>query len=475
MAKNTNKSQIPELDLFSVQVQYPNEIVNNQDVVEHFDDLDLSKNVLICNVKKDNVRHFLDGSAKIYYTGKKFPSTVALNKLFYFIPYFGKQCDLGFTGIRDLYLIKIARVGTRKEGTPENDPNDLRIVFELQFVKRLYDEYKPHHLNIWETFTDTTLNTLSVADKSKTNAIRFIDLFAGIGGIRLPFEELGYNCVFSSEWDEPAARTYEANFGEHPAGDITKINAADIPAHDLLLAGFPCQAFSIMGKMKGFEDVRGTMFFEIARILQYHKPATILLENVKQLTTHDQGKTFATILEILAQLGYHVKWKVLNALNFGLPQKRERVIIVGFLDEKKCEAFNFDFPKLDYYLETVLEPDDEVDKSLYASDQIIQKRQNKVDGKKVFYPSIWHENKAGNISVLDYACALRTGASYNYLLVNGVRRPSSRELLRLQGFPDTFKIVVPHSEIRRQTGNSVAVPMIRAVANKINQIINNNI
>ena len=126
-------------------------------------------------------------------------------------------------------------------------------------------------------------------------------------------------------------------------------------------------------------------------------------------------------------------------------------------------------------METILEPDDEVDKSLYASDQIIQKRQNKVDGKKVFYPSIWHENKAGNISVLDYACALRTGASYNYLLVNGVRRPSSRELLRLQGFPDTFKIVVPHSEIRRQTGNSVAVPMIRAVANKINQIINNNI
>ena len=137
MTKNKNKSQIPELDLFSVQAEYPNDIVNNQNVVEHFDDLDLSKNVLICNVKKDNVRHFLDGSAKIYYTGKKFPSTVALNKLFYFIPYLGKQYDLGFTGIRDLYLIKIARVGTRKEGTLENDPNDLRIVFELQFVKRL--------------------------------------------------------------------------------------------------------------------------------------------------------------------------------------------------------------------------------------------------------------------------------------------------------------------------------------------------
>ncbi len=471
MTKNRHNTSFPELDLFAVQAEYPNEIVNNLKVAEHFDDLDLSKNVLVCNVKKDNVRHFLDGTAKIYYTGKKFPSTFALNKLFYFIPYFGKQCDLGFTGIRDLYLIKIARVGTRKEGTPENDPNDLRIVFELQFVKRLFDQYQPHHLNIWETYTDTTLRKLS---KPKDQRIpRFIDLFAGIGGIRLPFEELGYNCVFSSEWDGPAAHTYQANFGEYPAGDITKIDAADIPAHDLLLAGFPCQAFSIMGKMKGFEDVRGTMFFEIARILEYHKPSTILLENVKQLTTHDRGRTFATILDILAQLGYHVRWKVLNALDFGLPQKRERVIIVGFLDKAKCDAFSFDFPKVDYYLESILEKDEDVDKSLFASDQIIQKRLQKVEGKKVFYPSIWHENKAGNISVLDYACALRTGASYNYLLVNGVRRPSSRELLRLQGFPDTYKIVVSHSEIRRQTGNSVAVPMIRAVANEIHRINTN--
>lgn len=463
--------QILELDFSQLQAEYPHSIVNNHLDESHFDDLDLSKNVLVCNVKKDNIQHFLDGSAKIYYTGKKFPSTIALNKLYYFIPYFGKQCSLGFTGIRDLYLIKIARVGTRKEGEKNNDPKDLRLVFELQFVKRLYDNYQSHHLQIWETFTDTTLDKLqqSVNQRQKP---RFIDLFAGIGGIRLPFEELGYQCVFSSEWDEPAAKTYEANFGERPAGDITKIKAADIPAHDLLLAGFPCQAFSIMGKMKGFEDVRGTMFFEIARILQYHKPSTILLENVKQLTTHDHGRTFSTILEILAQLGYHVKWKVLNALDFGLPQKRERVIIVGFLDEKKCDAFQFDFPKVDYYLENILESDEDIDKSLFASDQIRQKRQFKVEGKKVFYPSIWHENKAGNISVLDYACALRTGASYNYLLVNGVRRPSSRELLRLQGFPDTFKIVVSHTEIRKQTGNSVAVPMIRAVANEIHRINN---
>lgn len=301
--------------------------------------------------------------------------------------------------------------------------------------------------------------------------IRFIDLFAGIGGIRLPFDELGYDCVFSSEWDKAACETYQANFGECPQGDITQISEKDIPAHDLLLAGFPCQAFSIMGKMQGFADTRGTMFFEIERILSYHKPPFVLLENVKQLTTHDKGKTFKTILAKLAELGYFVKWQVLNALNFGLPQKRERVIIVGFRDEENYFKFNFDFQRKEYNLAQVLESDDSIDQSLFASDRIIQKRQERARGKEVFYPSIWHENKSGNISILDYACALRTGASYNYLLVNGYRRPSSRELLRLQGFPDSYKIVVSHQEIRKQTGNSVAVPMIREIARRINSII----
>lgn len=301
--------------------------------------------------------------------------------------------------------------------------------------------------------------------------IKFIDLFAGIGGIRLPFDELGYKCVFSSEWDKAACDTYEANFHERPYGDITQIESKDIPRHDLLLAGFPCQAFSIMGKMQGFADTRGTMFFEIERILSYHKPPFILLENVKQLTTHDGGRTFRVIMERLNKLGYHVKWKVLNAMDFGLPQKRERVIMVGFLNEQDYFMFDFDFPPKKYDLSTILESDDKVDKSLFASERIRLKRLASTEGKHVFYPSIWHENKAGNVSVLDHACALRTGASYNYLLVNGYRRPSSRELLRLQGFPDTYKIVVSHQEIRRQTGNSVAVPMIRAIAEKMDFII----
>ena len=300
----------------------------------------------------------------------------------------------------------------------------------------------------------------------------FIDLFAGIGGIRIPFDELGYHCVFSSEWDAKACQTYFANFGTVPFGDITKIPAAKIPKHDVLLAGFPCQAFSIMGKMQGFADTRGTMFFEIERILKYHKTPYILLENVKQLVGHDGGRTFKVILERLDQLGYYVKSQVLNALDFGLPQKRERIIIVGFQRKEDCDAFTFDVPHTPYHLADILEPDENVDPSLFASDHIIEKRREKTEGKKIFYPSIWHENKSGNISVLDYSCALRTGASYNYLLVNGIRRPSSRELLRLQGFPEKYKIAVSHQDIRRQTGNSVAVPMIRMVAHKINEIIN---
>lgn len=341
--------------------------------------------------------------------------------------------------------------------------------------EEITDEYatlvadNPNEYNLFSEFLDVPF------PNPKQGNHTLIDLFAGIGGIRLPFNEIGYRCVFSSEWDKYAQQTYFANFGEMPFGDITKeVTKKYIPKHfDLLLAGFPCQAFSIMGKMKGFDDIRGTMFFEVATILERHRPEAILLENVKQLTTHDHGKTFSTILRILDELGYHVKWKVLNALDFGLPQKRERVIMVGFRNPQRCNAFNFDFEKKGYSLKGILEEDCQIDSSLLASEMILQKRQKQVEGKSIFYPSIWHENKSGNVSVLDYACALRTGASYNYLLVNGRRRPSSRELLRLQGFPDNYKIAVSHGEIRRQTGNSVAVPMIREIAKKIDYILNN--
>jgi len=219
-----------------------------------------------------------------------------------------------------------------------------------------------------------------------------------------------------------------------------------------------------MGEGLGFADTRGTMFFEIERILRRHRPQMVMLENVKQLRTHDKGRTLEVILDKLAELGYTADWKILNALDFGLPQKRERILIVGFLDQDVFRKYEWPIGDGAYDLADVLEPDDQVDERFFASPYIVAKRRASVDSKHVFYPSVWHENKSGNISVLDYSCALRTGASYNYLVVNGVRRPTSRELLRLQGFPDDFPIVVSHHEVRRQTGNSVPVPMIRAVA-----------
>lgn len=354
------------------------------------------------------------------------------------------------------------------QSKPEIAPSAYGYETEEELAEMCLNE--PRQLSLFSDFFNVPY------PNPVTAKFKFIDLFAGIGGIRLPFTELGYQCVFSSEWDKYAQKTYLANFGEMPFGDICRESTKRfIPNEfDVLLAGFPCQAFSIMGKMKGFEDTRGTLFFEVASILDRHRPKAFLLENVKQLTTHDGGKTFATILSALDSLGYSYKWKVLNALDFGVPQKRERVIIVGFRDKGLIESFNFDFPPKTYNLGSILESDDEVDASLFASDSILAKRAERVKDKRVFYPSVWHENKSGNISVLDHACALRTGASYNYLLVNGVRRPSSRELLRFQGFPDDYKIAVSHSEIRRQTGNSVAVPMIRAIAAKINNILTAN-
>ena len=174
------------------------------------------------------------------------------------------------------------------------------------------------------------------------DSFRFIDLFAGIGGIRLGFESVGGHCVFSSEFDEPACATYEANFGEHPAGDITKIDAEDIPDFDILLGGFPCQAFSIIGKKEGFaNETCGTLFFDIERILKEKKPSAFMLENVRNLVAHDGGNTFKTIKEHLEALGYNVYAKVLNALDYGVPQKRERIIIVGFLNDVK---FQFPLP-----------------------------------------------------------------------------------------------------------------------------------
>ncbi|WP_104629721.1 DNA (cytosine-5-)-methyltransferase [Helicobacter bizzozeronii] len=300
--------------------------------------------------------------------------------------------------------------------------------------------------------------------------MRFIDLFAGIGGIRLAFEQAQAHCVFSSEIDLHARETYKANFKDTPAGDITKILSQELPPFDILCAGFPCQAFSIMGAQGGLDDPRGALFFEIVRVLKAHKPRAFLLENVKQLATHAQGRTLGVILQSLQDLGYCVRYKVLNALDFGIPQKRERLILVGFLDPRLAQIFSFDFPKIPYSLHSILEPNPP--NSALASAYICAKRLASVQNKKVFSPSIWHENKSGHISILDHACALRAHASHNYQLVNGARHFTPRELLNLMGFPKDFKIVVSPSHLRTQCGNSVCVPLISALARRLVGLLN---
>ena len=297
--------------------------------------------------------------------------------------------------------------------------------------------------------------------------IKFIDLFCGIGGFRQAMDEACFEndlipqCVFSSDIDPYCQESYEVNFGHCPAGDITKIDENDIPDHDILFAGFPCQPFSIIGQRQGFNDIRGTLFFDIARILKRKHPKAFVLENVKQLVGHDNGKTLKVIIQTLKDLGYHVQYAVLNALDYGLPQKRERVIIVG---HREPIFFSFPSPIRPFKpLSAILET--KVDKKHYASDYIVEKRKTK--HKSAYKLSIWHENKAGNICSYPYSCALRAGASYNYLLVNGERRLTPREMFRLQGFPDSYQIAVNDSQARKQAGNAVPVNIVKAVILKL--------
>ncbi len=292
--------------------------------------------------------------------------------------------------------------------------------------------------------------------------VSFADMFCGIGGFHVAASELGMQCVFACDIDTEARRAYQRNLGMAPAGDITGIQPDAIPCHDVLLAGFPCQPFSIIGAMKGFEDVRGTLIFNVAEIIDAKRPKAFVLENVRQLSTHNKGQTLAMIIDELTELGYRVDWKLLNALDFGLPQKRERTIIVGFQD--KSTLFEWPKPATEtLQLEDVLEKDAPATYS--ASEDIRRKRIAK--HKSAYELSIWHENKGGNVSSHRFSCALRAGASYNYLLVNGERRLTPREMLRLQGFPEWFDLPGSYQQVRKQTGNAVPVPMVRAVLEEV--------
>ncbi len=295
------------------------------------------------------------------------------------------------------------------------------------------------------------------------NAVKFIDLFCGVGGFRYAAQlacresKLSAEFTLSSDIDTQCQDSYAQNFGHRPLGDITKIEANQVPDHDILLAGFPCQPFSIIGSRKGFDDVRGTLFFEIARIAKEKQPTALVLENVKMLEKHDNGRTLRRIYEVLRELSYEVDHRILNALDFGLPQKRERIFIVAI---KK--GYSFNWPNKVNKTKTLSEIlESEVDQKHFVSDYILQKRLQ--FGTPNGVPMIWHENKSGNVSILPYSCALRAGGSYNYLLVDGKRRLTPREMFRLQGYPESFKIVCNDFQSRKQAGNSLPVPMAKAV------------
>ena len=342
-------------------------------------------------------------------------------------------------------------------------------------------------------------------NENKNPKFRFIDLFAGIGGIRLPFQQLGGECVFSSEWDKFAQRTYAANYGEVPSGDITQIVASDIPDHDILMGGFPCQSFSQAGLKKGFEDTRGTMFFEIQRILGEKRPKVFLLENVKQLKGHDKGRTLQTILNILTgesdlplddvpmsddarealgkKLNYWVDYKVLRAADFGIPQNRERIFIVGF--DRDYFGENIDFNKIFKWPEPTNQPTkvgdilesqeilDALEDKYTISDKLWaghlrRKAEHGIKGNGFGYSLFNRESSYTNtISARYYKDGSEVLIDQSHLGKNP-RKLMPRECARLQGFPDDFIVdAVSQGQIYKQFGNSVCVKVIQAVAKQI--------
>ena len=320
----------------------------------------------------------------------------------------------------------------------------------------------------------------------KSSTFTFIDLFAGIGGMRMAFQNVGGACLFSSEWDSHSQSTYSHNFGEVPFGDITKIDAEFIPKHDVLVAGFPCQAFSIAGHKGGFDDTRGTLFFDVARIIAKKRPQAFLLENVKGLKGHDRGKTLAVILRTLREdLGYYVpEPQVMNARDFGVPQNRERIFIVGFRDKAAADRFQYPKPFKTTPIIADIKEKTVVPVKYYLSKQYLSTlkahRQRHSEKGNGFGYEVLPDTAIANAIVVG-----GMGRERNLLVdlrlknftpttnikgpVNreGVRKMTPREWARLQGFPDKFLIQVSDAQAYKQFGNSVAVPAVQATASAL--------
>ena len=315
--------------------------------------------------------------------------------------------------------------------------------------------------------------------------IKTIDLFAGIGGIRLGFEQAfneDIETVFASEWDKHARETYEANFrdGLEIAGDITKIREKDIPEFDVCLAGFPCQAFSIAGKRKGFDDTRGTLFFDVARICGYHKPKVIFCENVKGLLWHEKGKTYKIIKDTIEGMGYTIHDKVLNSKDFGVPQNRERIFVAAFRNDIDTSSFVFPEPtdsgkRIRDIMEKL-----PVDAKYYLNETLLESMK-KYKAKKIkngFTYEVRDYNGVASTVMCDNA-----GRTKNLLVddrlkdlppgknAENIRKMTPREFARLQGFPDGFILPVSDSQLYKQFGNTVTVPVIKAVAENIRRVL----
>lgn len=314
-------------------------------------------------------------------------------------------------------------------------------------------------------------------NKKKEKEFTFIDLFAGIGGFRIALESAAGACVFSSEWDEKSQETYLNNFGEIPSGDITKINEKIVPDHDVLCAGFPCQAFSISGKMKGFNDTRGTLFFDVARIAKHKKPKVLFLENVKNFAKHDNGKTLATILKTLDEIGYKVFYQILKSSDYGVPQARERIYLVCFRKDLGVNDFSFPKPiEKIVVVKDILEEENVNIKYIERSDIKITKEPNKVvDPRKPLQigkinkggqgERVYSVNAAGiTLSAYGGGVASKTGA---YLINGKVRKLTPRECARLQGFPEDYELPKNINVAYKQFGDSVSMPVLKMVFQEI--------
>jgi DNA (cytosine-5)-methyltransferase 1 len=323
----------------------------------------------------------------------------------------------------------------------------------------------------------------------------FIDLFAGIGGFRAGFENNDCNCVFSSEIDDHAGEIYKVNYGEKVFKDITKIDEKEIPNHDVLLAGFPCQPFSIAGEKKGFNDTRGTLFFDIERILKEKKPKAIVLENVKHFKSHDKGNTLKVVLNALNELGYTTNWSVLNAKDFGVPQNRERTIIVGSLSGVK-----FDFTKLDRQqpvcVKDILEDDKGQIEYLEKSDYTIIQNPKKQSSGLIFTgyrnkkirtkgtrPNTMHLSRVHRQPNRIYSSSgthptlssQESAGRYFVYHNNRVRKLTLKECYRLMGFKDDFKLLGSKSKLYNRIGNSIVIPMVEEIARQVkSQILDNS-